>query len=189
MAGETTLTKRIFAVLAMAARYRLFLRLFFLALLGLSIFLIVRTNFTNDLAEMLPDNSRSALAFQRIANSPMFNKVIVVFHLKQGVFSGSGLPQEIEKTAERLKDNPYITRADYRFFPESLSGELAGITAFLPQISAPPDSLFTSQNAQDTVRKISRRHTHYVKGSLSAAYRAVESVISRYLDLYAVHTP
>ena len=157
MAGETTLTKRIFAVLAMAARYRLFLRLFFLALLGLSIFLIVRTNFTNDLAEMLPDNSRSALAFQRIANSPMFNKVIVVFHLKQGVFSGSGLPQEIEKTAERLKDNPYITRADYRFFPESLSGELAGITAFLPQISAPPDSLFTSQNAQDTVRKISRR--------------------------------
>lgn len=88
MAGETTLTKRIFAVLAMAARYRLFLRLFFLALLGLSIFLIVRTNFTNDLAEMLPDNSRSALAFQRIANSPMFNKVIVVFHLKQGVFSG-----------------------------------------------------------------------------------------------------
>lgn len=109
MAGETTLTKRIFAVLAMAARYRLFLRLFFLALLGLSIFLIVRTNFTNDLAEMLPDNSRSALAFQRIANSPMFNKVIVVFHLKQGVFSGSGLPQEIEKTAERLKDNPYIT--------------------------------------------------------------------------------
>ena len=157
MAGETTLTKRIFAVLAMAARYRLFLRLFFLALLGLSVFLIVRTNFTNDLAEMLPDNSRSALAFQRIANSPMFNKVIVVFHLKQGVFSGSGLPQEIEKTAERLKDNPYITRADYRFFPESLSGELAGITAFLPQISAPPDSLFTSQNAQDTVRKISRR--------------------------------
>ena len=157
MAGETTLTKRIFAVLAMAARYRLFLRLFFLALLGLSIFLIVRTNFTNDFAEMLPDNSRSALAFQRIANSPMFNKVIVVLHLKQGVFSGSGLPQEIEKTAERLKDNPYITRADYRFFPESLSGELAGITAFLPQISAPPDSLFTSQNAQDTVRKISRR--------------------------------
>lgn len=157
MAGETTLTKRIFALLAMAVKHRLFLRLFFLALLVFSIFLIARTNFTNDLAEMLPDNSRSALAFRRIANSPMFNKVIVVFHLKQGVFSGSGLPQEIEKTAERLKGNPYVTRADYRFFPESLSGELAALTAFLPQISAPPDSLFTPRNAQDAVRKISRR--------------------------------
>ncbi len=157
MAGETTLTKRIFAVLVMAARHRLFLRLFFLVLLVFSILLIVRTDFTNDLVEMLPDNSRSALAFQRIANSPMFNKVVVVFRLKHGLFSGSGLPQEIEKTAERLKDNPYITRADYRFFPESLSGELAGITAFLPQISAPPDSLFTAQNVQETVRKISRR--------------------------------
>ena len=84
MAGRGKLRNLPWRWVLPAARYHLAVRALVALLFLAGAWLIFRGDFSNDIASMLPDGSRSARSYTEINRSGMFHKVILSFSRKDG---------------------------------------------------------------------------------------------------------
>ena len=85
MAGRGKLRNLPWRWVLPAARYHLAVRAVVALLFLAGAWLIFRGHFSNDIASMLPDGSRSAKSYTEINRSGMFHKVILSFSRKDGM--------------------------------------------------------------------------------------------------------
>ena len=103
-------------------------------MVALSVVVITRGNFSNDISLLLPDGSESARVYRTMNRSEITNRVVISFGFDEGAFKDVRLGAFLERTAGRLQQSPLVRRVEFRSPGATLLSGLAGLTEYLPQL-------------------------------------------------------
>ncbi len=126
-------------------------------LLLFSVGLILRGTFTYDALKILPADSESARTFASLADSGMFNRMVVIFSLKEGTFADSALPAFLDKAAAEFKASPMIRSVTYKTLSAPLSQGMAELTSFQTRLVSPDVFPQTDREMERLVGKLHSR--------------------------------
>ena len=142
----------------LAARHRKLVRAMVVLLFLLSLCFIFRGHFSNDIASMLPDGSRSAKSYSEISRSGMFHQMVLSFSRKDGrSFQECSPGPLLEQIATELKQIPRVRRVEYHSLAGDPAEQLVKLVCWMPQLSSPADLKTDSDSIEKTVRGLFRR--------------------------------
>ena len=119
--------------------------------------LILRGTFTYDALKILPADSESARTFACLSDSGMFNRIVVIFSLKEGTFAASELPAFLEKAAGDFKASPMIRSVTYKTLSAPLSQGMSELTLFQTRLGSPDGFPKTDIEMEKWVGKLHSR--------------------------------
>lgn len=158
MAGRGKLRNLPGRFVLLAARHPLAVRALVALLFLAGAWLIFRGHFSNDIASMLPDGSRSAKSYTEINRSGMFHKMILSFSRKDGrsfhEISPGGM---LDRIAAELKLLPQVRRVEYQYLSGDPAEQLRNLVLWMPQLTSPSDLKTGREEIEKTVRGLFRR--------------------------------